>query len=108
VTNVLDSAFDWMPLSRVEEVTGFSERRLRRLVKDHAISVMKAGREIRFDERSLLELKEAIRQSGRPRSEPTATSPRVRRVSRLRIESEMKAALRATTPSRPRRPRGVA
>jgi hypothetical protein len=98
--SVLDSAFDWIPLSKVEDITGFSERRLRRLVKKHAIGVMKSGREIRFNEQSLLELKDAIRQhpavSGRTARPPL---PRSRRAPRTRSGSELEAALEATTPS---------
>jgi hypothetical protein len=99
---VLDSVFDWMPLSKVEEITGFSERRLRKLVRDHAIPVMKSGREIRFDQLSMKALKEAIRLRPSGSNRP----PRTRHVPCRRSgQSELDAALAATTPSPPSRRR---
>jgi hypothetical protein len=86
-------ALDWIPLGRVSQLTGLTERRLRRLIRRHAVSVMRHGRDVWFDEESLTLLKEAMRS--RPEEAPTA-----RRATRHRIVagSSMAAALRATAP----------
>jgi hypothetical protein len=93
-------ALDWIPLSRVAERTGLTERRLRRLIRQHSVPVMRHRRDIWFDEESLAELKEAMRF--RPEEVPPAGLAPVpaQRPTRHRIVagSAMAAALRATAP----------
>jgi hypothetical protein len=96
----VSAALDFVPIDRVTEATGVSERRLRALVKEHGIRVMRAGRVILFDEPSLIELKEALRP-------PEAAPTRAVRTVRRRPASFLDAALRATSaeprPVRPKR-----
>ena len=94
-----------LTLAEVAEHYRFSERKLRRFVREHDVPVLREGRDIRFDALALSTLAEALRtpcRSKSPGANPPARSPSVGRSP----VNAYAAALEATaSPSRERKPR---
>ena len=50
-----------LTLAEVAADYGFTERKLRRLIRDRDIPVLEAGRDIRFDHQAMVALEEALK-----------------------------------------------
>jgi excisionase family DNA binding protein len=68
----------WMDLDEIAEHLGTSTRHVRRLVFDRTISSYKAGKYLRFDPVEVDEEIRATRRGPATKTEPTATSGKVR------------------------------
>src|SRR3984893_4330485 len=89
-----------LTLAEVAELRRFTPRYLRHLVRRHRLRVLRSGRLIRFDKVALCALEEALRcRSPSPAADPPARSPS----PAMSADAAFAAALRATTPSSPRK-----
>src|ERR1700757_2702731 len=89
-----------LTLAEVAELRRFTPRYLRELIRRHQIPVLRSGRLIRFDALSLRALEEALRC---PSPSSAESRPEPSRSPALSPGRAFAAALRATTPSSPRK-----
>src|SRR6516165_9305864 len=89
-----------LPLAEVAELRRFTPRYLRELIRRYQIPVLRSGRLIRFDALSLRALEDVLRCHS-PSS--VANQPAPSQSPGLSPERAFAAALKATTPSSPRK-----
>ena len=75
---------EYSTLSEIADQLHFSERKLRRIIRQRDIPVLEAGRDIRFDDRALIALEEALRRPCRSASTAVKAAPITKSMSRSR------------------------